>query len=132
MSSGKMETAGLEPAYLNYFISHPIKNVTFLIVHISITALWRLALVFIVPCMTLSGVRFYVFLLTGRTVTALYLCKVVFNRYTRTLITAQCLSANHKESSFRLPFRELVSAQVLYDFGNQIRMVRPPILSRPA
>ena len=39
MSSGKMETAGLEPAYLNYFISHPIKNATFLIVHISITAL---------------------------------------------------------------------------------------------
>ena len=39
MSSGKMEMAGLEPAYPNYFIGHPIKNVTFLLVHISITAL---------------------------------------------------------------------------------------------
>ena len=29
MSSGKMEMAGLEPAYPNYFIGHPIKDATY-------------------------------------------------------------------------------------------------------
>lgn len=91
-----------------------IRQVLYQLRYIPLTAIRRLALVFIVPCVTLCG----------------YLRVISFYRQHTRILTS--FLTFHKESSFRLPFRELVSAQVLYDFETKMRMVRLPILSSSA